>query len=340
MKKLFFTLLLCSTTATLHAQHLEPAAAADDDQASQLVFSYEFDQPDGSAPDPDKWRCSTRYSATWCRWISDSPEVAYIKNGRLVCRAIPNPDTTRDNVPMITGAVETQHRFSFTYGKVEVRVRTNIQNGNFPAAWMMPQPPCDGWPRGGEIDIFESIDNQQRAYHTVHSHWTYDLGHKSDPQHSFSESVKVNEWHVYGLIWTETELRWTLDGNVVATYPKSTDASALQQGQWPFDHPFYSILNQSVGDGSWAKAANTSQTYTTFFDYVRVYQRVPDRITSLPADTPTSQNPSRTINPSPSTLNHKPFTLHQSFSLSGHPVSPTASPRGLFVYQGRKILLR
>ena len=258
MKKLFFTLLLCSTTATLHAQHLEPAAAADDDQAYQLVFSDEFDQPDGSAPDPAKWRCSTRYSATWCRWISDSPDVAYIKNGRLVCRAIPNPDTTRDNVPMITGAVETQGKFSFTYGKVEVRLRTNIQNGNFPAAWMMPQPPCDGWPRGGEIDIFESIDNQQRAYHTVHSHWTYDLGHKSDPQHSFSESVKVNEWHVYGLIWTETELRWTLDGNVVATYPKSTDASALQQGQWPFDHPFYIILNQSVGDGSWAKAANTS----------------------------------------------------------------------------------
>ena len=219
MKKLFFTLLLCSTTATLHAQHLEPAAAADDDQAYQLVFSDEFDQPDGSAPDPAKWRCSTRYSATWCRWISDSPDVAYIKNGRLVCRAIPNPDTTRDNVPMITGAVETQGKFSFTYGKVEVRLRTNIQNGNFPAAWMMPQPPCDGWPRGGEIDIFESIDNQQRAYHTVHSHWTYDLGHKSDPQHSFSESVKVNEWHVYGLIWTETELRWTLARTVALRPP-------------------------------------------------------------------------------------------------------------------------
>ena len=152
--------------------------------------------------------------------------------------------------------------------------------------------------------------------------------------------MKVNEWHVYGLIWTETELRWTLDGNVVATYPKSTDASALQQGQWPFDHPFYIILNQSVGDGSWAKAANTSQTYTTFFDYVRVYQRVPDGITSLPADTPTSKAPSRTINPSPLTMNHKPLTLNQFFSLSGHPVSPAASPRGLLVYQGRKILLR
>ena len=72
MKKLFFTLLLCSTTATLRAQLLDPVAAKGDDEAYQLIFSDEFDQPDGSAPDPAKWRCSTRYSATWCRWISSA----------------------------------------------------------------------------------------------------------------------------------------------------------------------------------------------------------------------------------------------------------------------------
>ena len=57
---------------------------------------------------------------------------------------------------MITGAKETRDNFSFTYGKVEVRLKTNLHRGNFPAAWMMPQPPCDGWPNAGEIDIFDS----------------------------------------------------------------------------------------------------------------------------------------------------------------------------------------
>lgn len=186
---------------------------------------------------------------------------------------------------MITGAMETRNKFSFTYGKVEVRLKTNLHKGNFPAAWMMPQPPADGWPRGGEIDIFESIDAQKTAYHTVHSHWTYDLGNRSNPRSSFSEQVMVNAWHVYGLEWTEDCIIWTVDGKEVGRYAKSSDPNALANGQWPFDHPFYLILNQSVGNGSWAKDADTSYTYQTFFDYVRVYQRVPDGVHTVP-DTP------------------------------------------------------
>ena len=34
-----------------------------------------------------------------------------------------------------------------------------------------------------------------------------------------------------------------------------------------------SILNQSVGNGSWAKDADVNHTYETRFDWVRVYQR-------------------------------------------------------------------
>ena len=262
-----------------------PTKAQDGNATYQLVFSDEFDLPDGSPPDPAKWTASQRQGATWSRWISPSTEVAFVKNGSLVCRAIPNPDTTADAVPMITGAMETRNKFSFTYGKVEVRLKTNLHKGNFPAAWMMPQPPADGWPRGGEIDIFESIDAQKTAYHTVHSHWTYDLGNRSNPRSSFSEQVMVNAWHVYGLEWTEDCIIWTVDGKEVGRYAKSSDPNALANGQWPFDHPFYLILNQSVGNGSWAKDADTSYTYQTFFDYVRVYQRVPDGVHTVP-DTP------------------------------------------------------
>ena len=258
-----------------------PGALAQD-ATYQLVFSDEFDQPNGSAPDPAKWTSSVRQGATWSRWISDSSAVAYIQNGVLVCRAIPNLDKSRDKVAMLTGAVETRDKFSFTYGKVEIRLKTNPHAGNFPAAWMMPQPPADGWPRGGEIDIFESIDEQNIAYHTVHSHWTYNLGNRSNPKSSFNEQVLVNRWHVYGLEWTEDCLTWTVDGKVVGTYAKSSDKNALSNGQWPFDHPFYIILNQSVGDGSWAKAADSTYKYATSFDYVRVYQRVADGVGALP----------------------------------------------------------
>lgn len=44
--------------------------------------------------------------------------------------------------------------------------------------------------------------------------------------------------------------------------------------QWSFDKSdFYLILNQSVGDGSWAKPVDTTHTYQMEIDWIRVYQR-------------------------------------------------------------------
>ena len=216
----------------------------------ELAFSDEFDQADFSRPDPTKWHASDRRNATWNRWVSDSPDVAYVQDGALVCRAIPNPDTSKDKAEMLTGAMETSGLFSFTYGKVLVRLRTTNHIGNFPAAWMMPLPPCDGWPKGGEIDIFESIDSENKSYHTVHSDWTYTLGHKNSPTSSFNLPVAVDDWHTYGMEWTENAIIWTVDDRLVGSYTKSIVKDELAQGQWPFDHPFYLILNQSVGNGA------------------------------------------------------------------------------------------
>ena len=64
-----------------------------------------------------------------------------------------------------------------------------------------------------------------------------------------------------------------MDGREVGRYAKSSDKNALNNGQWPFTAPFYLILNQSVGNGSWAANADTEFTYETLFDYIRVYQK-------------------------------------------------------------------
>lgn len=326
MKKRFFSLVLATIFANALPAQTPPASEEGEEEWQyQLVFSDEFDQPTGSAPDPTKWQSSVRYGSTWNRWIVDSIAVAYIQEGKLACRAIPNTEPTRDHVPMITGAIETRDRFSFTYGKVEIRLRTNLHKGNFPAAWMMPQPPAERWPEAGEIDIFESIDAEGVAYHTVHSNWTYNLGHRSDPKSSFSEKLTVGQWHIYSLEWTATSLTWFVDGNVVGSYEKSNNPEALNQGQWPFDRPFYVILNQSVGDGSWAKAADTAYVYTTFFDYVRIYQRVPTGISDLHEET--SEN--KTIQRANSS---------QLFDISGRAVGQPTKP-GIYITREKKICI-
>lgn len=250
--------------------NFEPTESA----AYKLIYADEFNGSDGSQPADTVWSRCKRMSSTWNRWLSDSEKVIYVKDGKLVARAIPNPDQATDNVPMITGGIQSSGKFSFKYGKIEARILTNPHTGNFPAFWLMPEDQHDGWPTCGEIDIFEQIDNENKAYHTVHSNWTYNLGHKTDPQSSFNETVSMDRYHTYGFEWTDTDMKWYVDGRQVGSYTKKeSDANALNQGQWPFDKPFYIILNQSVGNGSWAQNADVNHTYETLFDWVRVYQK-------------------------------------------------------------------
>lgn len=228
-----------------------------------LVFSDEFNGEDGTQPDANKWVRSLRQNATWNRWISNSDKVVYIQDGKLVTRAIPNPDQAADNVPMITGAVQTQGKYGFKYGKIEGRLRTNAHTGNFPAFWLMPDDQSAGWPDCGEIDIWEQIDTEQKAYHTLHT------GYRTSMV-SYNETFATDRYHTLGFEWDEEKMTWYLDGKAVGTHYKR---NITADNAWPFDKSYYIILNQSVGNGSWAAPADESHTYETLFDWVRVYQK-------------------------------------------------------------------
>lgn len=247
------------------------------DTAYQLVFSDEFNLQDGAQPNPKVWSRSVRGTSRWNRWISQSSDVVFIRDGKLVCRAIPNAKEHSDTATMLTGAVDTRSSFAFQYGKIEVRMRTNMQPGNFPAAWLLPKQPAPPHPYSGEIDIMEAYGLNPNTYHTAHSFWTTDAKQAMTPCHQFHEKVDVTQWHVYGLEWTKDQLTWTVDGKVVGTYKRLSTKKARKGLQWPYNHPFYIILNQSVGDKTWdhtlAKAPKLNTTYETEFDWVRVYSR-------------------------------------------------------------------
>lgn len=229
----------------------------------KLVFSDEFNEPDGTLPDDTKWVCSPRYSATWNRWIADDPRVAFLQGGQLVMRAIPNPDKSKDNVDMLTGAIQSSGKFGFQYGKIEARILTNPHTGNFPAFWMMPDDQSQGWPNDGEIDIWEQIDEQQTAYHTLHTGYAQSM-------RSFNEACPTDRYHTFGFEWDAEKMTWYLDGKQVGRYNRSEISDPRA---WPYDKTFYVILNQSVGNGAWARPADINHTYETRFDWVRVYQK-------------------------------------------------------------------
>lgn len=248
---------------------------ADGTEEYKLRFADEFDGKDYSLPDAGVWHNCTRESPTWKRFTSQSAEgqqkTAFIRDGKLVTRCIKNTIAEEGDVEMISGAIESSDKMYFTYGRVEGRLRTTPHVGNFPAFWLMPQDNSAGWPNAGEIDIWEQIDTENKTYHTVHTHCTYDL-HLALPN-SGSTYTNAADYHVITLDWTPELLTWYVDGTKAFSYAKTNQSYLLEKGQWPYDKPFYLILNQSVGNGTWAKNCDVNFEYETLFDYVRLYQK-------------------------------------------------------------------
>ena len=266
MKKIILGLMLLALTADttqLYAQDAE----------WELVFSDEFNLPNGSQPNPNIWSRKYRNPDQCNRWNSDSKKVVYIKNGCLVCRAIPNKYEPKDTAKMLTGSVWTYGKYNVKYGKIEVRMRTNNKEGNFPAAWLKWQPSGRKDDRYAEIDIVEMFGNRGTANHNIHSQYTVDNANHG-LKNSFSEKLNIKRWHIYGIEWAPDYVKWTVDGNTVGIFRKSSDQRLLAKGQWTFDVPCYIVLNQSLGDGKYeGMKPLLNTTYESRFDWIRVYKR-------------------------------------------------------------------
>lgn len=246
----------------------EPNEYTDTDY--QISF---FDEFDGDAKlNIKKWRRGTHdNNSAWNRYVnSKSDKVVFISDGELVNRCIPCAPEDRaanEDRDWMSGSVDTKGKFNFKYGRVDVRALTCPFTGSFPAIWMMPQDQSAGWPYCGEIDIWEMIDASNLAYGTVHAA-------KQSQYGLFTQCNYDGLYHVYTFEWTKDKMVWSIDGkNAYSTYYKSTISQAnLDAGYWPFDKKFYLILNQSVGNGSWAKPPVDGHEYETRFDFVRIYQ--------------------------------------------------------------------
>lgn len=328
----------------------------------KLAFGDEFNTADFTQPNETHWSRSGWAHPTWKRFTAQTKagqeKTGWIEDGKLVLRCVKNEfaDEKRgDNgnkLEMISGAIESANKVTFTYGKVEGRLKTTAHSGNFPAFWMMPnESTYGGWPSSGEIDIFEQINNENTSYHTIHSYWANGaadggLGNSGKPQKSGTSATTTGEYHVYGLEWTEDILKWFVDGKQVFSYAKSTTQDDLDKKQWPFDKPFYLILNQSVGNGSWANNPDLNFTYETKFDWVRVYQKANGDLTGINNASATSSFDFY-VSAGKVRLVAAKQTLATIYDLSGRKVfSQTIQgnvdvrlPQGIYVINGQKVVI-
>jgi beta-glucanase (GH16 family) len=82
----------------------------------------------------------------------------------------------------------------------------------------------------------------------------------------------ADDFHVYAVEWEPDTIRFYVDDHLYST---RTRAELKPGWKWPFDHPFFLLLNLAVG-GDWPGNPDATTVFpqTMLIDYVRVYRIV------------------------------------------------------------------
>ena len=169
--------------------------------------------------------------------------------------------------------ITTKNKKNFKYGKIEARIKMPKFKGVWPAFWMLgANQDSVGWPKCGEIDIVEAINDENLVYGTLH--WFHDPGNNNADSGSSVAVANRTEYHVYGVEWTADKLRWYVDGKVYRTMDVSNDSFSEVRKE------YFVIFNMAIG-GQWPgyDIDETAFPATMEVDWVRAYKKVEETTT-------------------------------------------------------------
>lgn len=233
-----------------------------------LKWSDEFN---GQILDNASWNYETGgggWGNNELEYYTNSSKNSFItKGGYLVIEARKEVVGTNNYT---SARVQTKGKQEFKYGRMDIRARLPKGKGVWPAIWMLGSNISTvPWPASGEIDIMELLGHEpNKVYGTMHwgnvgSGSTHIGGNYTLPMEDFSQ-----KFHVFTLIWDANKIEWYVDDQKYFTGNKS-----VVTGNYPFDLPFFFILNLAVG-GDWPGIpdANTVFPQRMIVDYIRVFQ--------------------------------------------------------------------
>ncbi|QPH40569.1 glycoside hydrolase family 16 protein [Pedobacter endophyticus] len=265
MKSLFIWLMLFIPISLTAQPAKQVQTTTSKNKSWKLIFSDDFSA--AGKFDENKWSYSPRGNPAWAKFLTPSAEYVFQKSGNLILR-MDDRAIDGDKVPYHSGGIQTAEKFNLTYGKVEVRAKFNSGKGSWPAIWMMPEKPLYGnWPASGEIDIMEHVNHEKVVHQTIHNGMVTDAEGGSSATHQ--ASYKENKYNIYSIIWAPDSITFHVNGVHEYTYRRDAPGGSRQ---WPFDQPFYLILNQSGGAGWPGAIDKLDLPFTMAVDWVRVYK--------------------------------------------------------------------
>lgn len=251
------------------------------DEDWEMIWNDEFD---GAAVDDSKWTVQDTglvYNNELQYYSPDNTRI--VKDGARSVLQIEAKREQKSGKSYTSGKLITMGKGDWTYGKVVVRAKLPVQQGMWPAIWMMPtdESHYGGWPASGEIDIMELIGGKNKdheVYSTIHYDAVKPDGSHGHDQGKFTlpagESF-ADEYHDFQVEWLPGMIRFYVDGKLHHQVNNWQTTAAGQPESYtfpaPFDRPFYLILNLAVG-GDWpGSPENGFVSEKMNVDFVRVY---------------------------------------------------------------------
>lgn len=240
----------------------------------ELVWADDFDYE--GAPRTDKWSFEVgnhQWPNRELQAYTDKIENAYVKNGKLTICSLHQKDGEREYT---SAKINTSKSACWQYGYFEIKAKFPCIPGSWPAIWLMPVDQSDLWPSCGEIDLVEHIGRRpDMALFSLHS-----KRHNHGRQDTVPYTTSVNfeehffdDFHVFSMEWTKDYFEYFIDGISYCRYHRSDDKENQGYDTWPFDKPYYLILNTAVGGGLGGAVRPEDLPFKFQIEYVHVYQK-------------------------------------------------------------------
>ena len=183
-----------------------------------------------------------------------------------------------ENFDYTSASINTHHKFSFLYGKIEARMKLPAGQGMWPAFWMMGESRGpQRWPKCGEIDIMEFYRVNCSPTILANFAWGSEkrgVAKWDDLKKPFSDFTSMDpDWpkkfHVWKMDWDENSIKLYLDNHLLNDM--AVKDCVNPDGFNPFLQPHYLLLNLAIG----ANGGDPSRSKPPIIyevDWVRIYQ--------------------------------------------------------------------